>query len=199
MLEPGCNLTQDQVYAWGSKGEQGTPQKSSSHKMKPFNLPLFKKKWHLRPARTPKGMKSAACVRPNRGNVNGARSTPPPAFAFTFPIIYCSFKAARHPQPETHNCHAGRSFTRRSPGCHVLMGQSRAQHKGITNTYGSSAGEGGADGSLTRPGRRRLITLPASGIAISQEDVRGGDVFKCAGVGLELSGIRRCRRGGWKH
>lgn len=103
-------------------------------------------------ARTSKGMKCAACVYPNRGNVNGARSAPPPAFAFTFEIIYCSLKAARHLQPETHNCHASRSFTRRSPRCHVLMGQSRAEHKGITNTYGSSAGEGKADDSVTRPG-----------------------------------------------
>lgn len=69
------------------------------------------------------------------------------------------------------------------------MGRSRAQHKGITNTYGSSAGDGSAGGWLTRPGRRRLITLPASGIAISQEDVGGGEVFKWDGVGLELSGI----------
>lgn len=56
MLEPGCNLTQDQVYAWGSKGERGVHQKSSSAKIKPFNFPpIFKKKnRHLRPARTPK-------------------------------------------------------------------------------------------------------------------------------------------------
>lgn len=80
---------------------------------------------------------ASVVVCPNRENVNGVLTpaAPPTAgFAFTFKIIYGAFKAARHPQPETHNCRASRSFTRRSPKCYVLMGGSGAKHREITNT-----------------------------------------------------------------
>lgn len=101
-------------------------------------------------------------VYPNRENVNGML-TPcaGPGFAFTFKIIYGVFKAPRHLQPETHNCHVSRSFTQRSPKCYVLMGGSGAKHREITNTYRTNRSwpqRGKLYHFITHSGPRRLIT-----------------------------------------